>query len=49
MLYSIFEAIVPAFMDFVLFLAFVAVCVVLVLAAKGAGLDRFFPSLFSEE
>lgn len=49
MLYLIFEAIAPAFLDFVLFLAFVAVCAVLVLAAKGAGLDRVFPSLFSEE
>ena len=49
MIYSIFEAIAPALMDFVLFLVFVAVCAVLVLAAKGAGLDRVFPSLFSEE
>ena len=49
MLYSIFEAVAPAFIDFVFFMAFVAVCAVIVMAAKGAGLDRVFPSLFSEE
>ena len=49
MLYSILEAIAPAFLAFVVFLAFFAVCVVLVLAANGAGLDPFFTSLFSKE